>query len=81
MGSGSSNYLETMGQALGVDDDDAASMLQIEIGQVQAAADAALAAIRQARAGRDKVSIRKLLAELRQRRDRITRLVDAIYRT
>ena len=70
-----------MGQALGVDDDDAASLLQIEIVQVQAAADAALAAIRQARAGRDKVSIRKLLAELRQRRDRITRLVDALYRT
>ncbi len=70
-----------MGQALGVDDDDAASMLQIEIVQVQAAADAALAAIRHARAGRDKATVAKLQAELRLWRDRITRLVDAAYRT
>ncbi len=39
-----------MGQALGVGDDDAASMLQIEIVEVQAAADAALDALRRARA-------------------------------
>ncbi len=70
-----------MGQALGVDDEDGASMLQIEIVQVQAAADAALAAIRQARAGRDKAAVMKLRVELRQRRESITRLVDAIYRT
>ncbi len=69
-----------MGQALGVDDDDAASLLHIEIVQVQAAADAALAAIRQARAGRDKAAVRKLRVELRQWRERITRLVDAAYR-
>ncbi len=70
-----------MGQALGVGDDDAASMLQIEIVQVQAAADAALDAIRQARTGRDKAAVVKLRVELRQWRERITRLVDAIYRT
>lgn len=60
-------------------DDDAASMLEIEIVQMQAAADAALAAIRQARAGRDQAAVVKL-AELRQWRGRITQLVDAIYR-
>jgi hypothetical protein len=69
-----------MGQVLRVDDDDVASMLQTEIVQVQAAAHAALAAIRQARAGRDKDAVVKLRAELRQWRGRITQLVDAIYR-
>ena len=69
-----------MGKALGVSDDDAAAMLQIEVVEVPAAADAALAAIRQARAGGNYAAVRKLRDELRQRRDRIIRLVDAIYR-
>ncbi len=69
-----------MGKALGVDDDDVAAMLQMEVVEGQAAADAALAAIRQARNGPNNAAVRKLRNELRQRRDRITRLVDAIYR-
>lgn len=69
-----------MGKALGVDDDDVAAMLQMEVTEVQAAADVALTAIRRARAVRNNAAVGKLRAELRQRRDRITRLVDAIYR-
>jgi hypothetical protein len=68
-----------MGKALGVDDD-VAVMLEIEVVEVQAATDVALTAIRQARAARNSAAVRKLRDELRQRRDRITRLVDAIYR-
>lgn len=68
-----------MGNALGVDDD-VAAMLEIEVVEVQAATDVALAAIRQAQAGKNSAAVRKLRDELRQRRDRIIRLVDAIYR-
>ena len=68
-----------MGQALGVDDEDAVALLQMEVIEVQAAADVALAAIRQARSGRNNAGVRKLRDELRRRRDRIVRLVDAIY--
>ena len=68
-----------MAQALGVNDGDAASMLQVELLEVQAATDTALAAIRRAREGRDKAAVVKLRIELRQWRERITRLVDAIY--
>jgi hypothetical protein len=69
-----------MGKALGANDTDAAALLQTEAEQVSAAADAALVAIRRARASSDNEAINRLLAELRQRRDRITRLVYAIYR-
>jgi hypothetical protein len=69
-----------MGKALGANDADAAALLQIEAEQVSAAADAALVAVRRARARSDGEAINRLLAELRQRRDRITRLVYAIYR-
>ncbi len=69
-----------MGKALGVDDDDAAAMLRMEAEQVHAAADAALVAVRRARASSDHDAISRLRAELRQRRDQITRLVYAIYR-
>ena len=69
-----------MGKALGANDTDAAALLQTEAEQVSAAADAALVAVRRARARSDGEAINRLLAELRQRRDRITRLVYAIYR-
>jgi hypothetical protein len=69
-----------MGKALGANDADAAALLQIEAEQVSAAADAALVAVRRARARSDDEAISRLLAELRERRDRITRLVYAIYR-
>ena len=69
-----------MGKALGANDTDAAALLQTEAEQVSAAADAALVAVRQARARSDNEAISRLLAELRERRDRITRLVYAIYR-
>ena len=68
-----------MGNALGVDDD-VAAMLEIEVVEVQAATDVALAAIRQAQARKNSAAVCKLRDELRQRRDRIIRLVDAIYR-
>jgi hypothetical protein len=69
-----------MGKALGANDADAAALFQIEAEQVSAAADAALVAVRQAKARSDNEAINRLLAELRQRRDRITRLVYAICR-
>jgi len=69
-----------MGTALGLDDADAAALLQIEVEQVRAAADAALAAARRARASSDEEAIGRLRAELLQRRDRITKLVYAISR-
>jgi hypothetical protein len=69
-----------MGTALGLDDADAAALLQIEVEQVRAAADAALAAARRARASSDEEAISRLRAELLQRRDRITQLVYAISR-
>jgi hypothetical protein len=69
-----------MGTALGLDDADAATLLQIEMEQVRAAADAALAAARRARASSDEEAISRLRAELLQRRDRITQLVYAISR-
>ena len=67
-----------MGTALGLDDGDAAALLQVE--QVRAMADAALAAARRARASSDEEAISRLRAELLQRRDRITQLVYAISR-
>jgi hypothetical protein len=50
-----------MGKALGANDADAAALLQIEAEQVRAAADAALVAIRRARASSDDEAISKLV--------------------